>query len=412
MSRLRWLVVILWAAMASASDGFCRAADALSLGEGNIATILDTPTQLRFVETPFRDVIRDIKVRSKIDIRIDAQAMNEAGVTLDTQVTKNLKGIPLRSALRIMLQELGLCYIVEGEGLLIVSPEIAANQRVTRAYPVEDLVTLKHQGQNSRDSNATCDALIKAITATIDPESWTIPAALRPEQLTTEHKRNNSVATSIVAVPIGAPKTLVVKHNADVQQQIAEMLACLRRVKPGDGTQRAGIARDPTAAEKKIDDALDLRADLDFNETPLKDVVDELEKRFKIEILRDIATFKEGSLGAEDLVTRSFRNVPLRAALRQMLGDLEFTFIIQDEVLLITTPKVAAGRLSTRVYPLPLDTERVLVDTLLRDIRELQPRHSRGGVAAVDLAVSILIVRETPKVHQQIAKHLAGPEFR
>ena len=33
-------------------------------------------------------------------------------------------------------------------------------------------------------------------------------------------------------------------------------------------------------------------------------------------------------------------------------------------------------------------------------------------VTAVDLAVSILIVRETPKVHQQIAKHLAGPEFR
>ena len=50
------------------------------------------------------------------------------GIGTDTPVTKNLKGITLRSALRLMLRELSLTYIIKDEVLLITTPEEAESQ--------------------------------------------------------------------------------------------------------------------------------------------------------------------------------------------------------------------------------------------------------------------------------------------
>ncbi len=57
-------------------------------------------------------------------------------------MTKNLKGISLRSALKMILDELQLKYVIHNEVLLITSPTKAESDEymVTKAYPVADLV--------------------------------------------------------------------------------------------------------------------------------------------------------------------------------------------------------------------------------------------------------------------------------
>jgi len=76
--------------------------------EKKIHDALKSPTQLEFVETPLSDVIDYLKDYHGIEIQLDTKALGDVGIGSDTPVTKNLKGITLRSALRLMLHDLNL----------------------------------------------------------------------------------------------------------------------------------------------------------------------------------------------------------------------------------------------------------------------------------------------------------------
>ena len=60
----------------------------------------------------------------------------------DTLVTKNLQGISLRSALKLLLDEMGLKYVIHNEVLLITSPTKAESEEflITKFYDVSDLL--------------------------------------------------------------------------------------------------------------------------------------------------------------------------------------------------------------------------------------------------------------------------------
>ena len=108
--------------------------------EERIVKALDETTSLEFVETPLSDVVDYLKDLHKIEIQLDTKALEDAGAGSDTPITKNLKGISLRSALRLMLGGLDLTYVIKDEVLLITTLEKAGTELVTKVYPVADLV--------------------------------------------------------------------------------------------------------------------------------------------------------------------------------------------------------------------------------------------------------------------------------
>ena len=57
-------------------------------------------------------------------------------------------------------------------------------------------------------------------------------------------------------------------------------------------------------------------------------------------------------MGSDTPVTISLAGVSLRAALHHMLRELDLTYVIANEVLLITTPEAAENELTTFVYPI------------------------------------------------------------
>ena len=59
---------------------------------------LDEPTSIEFVEAPLQDVIDYLKDLHNIEIQIDTKALEDASIGADTPVTRNLKGITLKSA--------------------------------------------------------------------------------------------------------------------------------------------------------------------------------------------------------------------------------------------------------------------------------------------------------------------------
>ena len=108
--------------------------------EKRIEAALKSPTDMEFVELPLDQVIDYLKDYHQIEIQLDKTAMDDVGIETDTPVTKNLKGITLRSGLRLMLRELKLTYVIQDEVLLITTPETAEAHLTTKVYPVADLV--------------------------------------------------------------------------------------------------------------------------------------------------------------------------------------------------------------------------------------------------------------------------------
>ena len=130
-----------WRALTKAREKY-RSVDMKEAGsaEAKILRVLDEPTTMEFIETPLRNVADQLKLQHGIEIQLDTKALAEINVTPDTPITKSIKGISLRSALRLMLAEHDMNYIIEDEVLLITTADKAKTTVVTKVYPVADLV--------------------------------------------------------------------------------------------------------------------------------------------------------------------------------------------------------------------------------------------------------------------------------
>ena len=175
-----------------------------------------------------------------------------------------------------------------------------------------------------------------------------------------------------------------------------------------------------TLARAKILKVLEEPTELDYNELSLSGVVLDLKNRHHIEIQLDTKVLEDASIGIETPVTRTLHGVTLRAALRLMLGALDLTYVIKDEVLLITTPDKASNELVTKIYPVgdlatPRRTARggedfkPLIEAITATIAPTTWDPVGGPASIVPLAQArSLVVSQTDDVQQQIAELLAG----
>ncbi len=224
----------------------CRGAGP-STHERKIEVMLGTPTQLDFIETPLQDVVDYLKDFHHIEIQVDRKACDEAGIDPSTTaLSKNLKGISLRSALNLVLGDHELTYLVQDEVLLITTLEDAAGRLTTKVYPVDDVVGA---GKRSDDGPPPRDVLIQVIVSTIAPQSWANgPAAPRGAMggyamggydggmeydgpAGAPPKKAGPVTRgSIAGASFGGRETLIVSQTYHVHRQIAALLEELRNV--------------------------------------------------------------------------------------------------------------------------------------------------------------------------------------
>lgn len=105
------------------------------------------------------------------------------------------------------------------------------------------------------------------------------------------------------------------------------------------------------ATEARIRQELDEPTTLEFIDTPLEDVLNYLENYHDFEIVIDQQALDNLGVDPGTPVTRSLSDLSLRSALSLILSDLDLTYLIEDEVLLITSMDVARTHLRTVVYP-------------------------------------------------------------
>lgn len=310
--------------------------------EAKIEAALDETTSLQFLEQPLGDIATFLEDRHKIEVELDTQALDTAGVTVDTPVTIDVEGITLRSALDLMLRTIELTWCIRGSVLLVTTQEEVESELVTQVYDVRRfLYYTDKQGNRKRSA----DPLLDVITSHIQPTSWT-----------------DVGGTGAIDV-LG--DTAVVSQTRDVLRETGQLMAALetalKEYQQGAFTAPIDVGVPTTGMTQQIRRALGENTSLQFDEQPLGDVVAALEERHWIEIQLDTTALDTMGVTSDTPVTIEVEGIPLADALQLMLKQIELTFTIRDEVLLITTTEEVESALVTRVYP--------VVDLLVAEAR-------------------------------------------
>lgn len=126
-----------------------------------VATALNLPAPISFIEVPLEDTMQFLSKTSGARISIDKEALEDVGIGLDVPMTRRLKGTRFRSVLKLMLMDLELTWVPDDVGIVITTPEEAETQTLSVQYSVKGL---------TRDP--VLADLIDAIRTTIAPQTW------------------------------------------------------------------------------------------------------------------------------------------------------------------------------------------------------------------------------------------------
>jgi hypothetical protein len=210
----------------------------VSPAEKKIIEALNSPTQFAFDDVPLDDVVKFLKDSHHIEIQIDMHALSDTGIEPSTPIKRDVKGISLRSALKILLSQLGLTAVIHNEVLYITSEDTARSSEfmVTKIYRVDDLVTCRDP--KTGDLWEDYDQLKDAITRSITPVTW----------------EANGGSGSISSGTFGPAKVLIVAALYDEHEQIADFLRELRTIgieSSGRSGSTYGPPEPPTRARPK-----------------------------------------------------------------------------------------------------------------------------------------------------------------
>jgi hypothetical protein len=154
----------------------------LSPAEMRILQALAQPIQVEFKGSRLQDVVDTISTMTGTAIMIDKPALDENQLSYDTPVSFSLKNkVATRTALRAMLNQLGLTYVVRDGVLQITSLPRARDMMVTKSYYIGDLVAVSGFFGGSTQYGLALDqaqlaqnvgGIVEMITSSLDPMSW------------------------------------------------------------------------------------------------------------------------------------------------------------------------------------------------------------------------------------------------
>jgi len=149
-------------------------------------------------------------------------------------------------------------------------------------------------------------------------------------------------------------------------------------------------ARRFTEVELEIQQALKRTVDVRFDNLPLSAVIDSLAKMAGVNAFLDPAGLANEGVGSDNLVSIQLRKpVSLRSALNLILEPLHLSYVIQNEVLRITSEQERSGDVYSDVYPVAdlvipipnfLPDGNIGLPGAIRAAHEVAGRGFQGGV--------------------------------
>ncbi len=356
---------------------------------------LDKETTFQFLETPLSEMVDYVSRLHSIDVGLDRKALDNVGLGSDAPITASIRGISLRSALRLVLRDIELTFVIRDGTLLFTTREEAESSLINKVYPVSDLLQKKQSGEFDYDS------LTETIKNAIDAQGWDA---------------------------VGGPGTidgvlgnLVVSQTMQRHREIHQFLTTYRDViaelKKNEGKFPTTFSSTATSAGRaKIQAALDGKMTVEFLDTPLSEIVDYFTNLANIPISIDSVALNDIGLGTDTPLTLASKDRRFQDILRRLLTPKGLVFMIRDETLQITTAEVAESELEVRFFPIDDlttggDVEKAMqYDRIIEVITSSVARDSWdevGGPGTIDvLAPGVLVSSQLSQNHDSIAQLL------
>lgn len=183
-------------------------------------------------------------------------------------------------------------------------------------------------------------------------------------------------------------------------------------------------SKDSGEAQRRIEAALraPLKTPLEFVETPLNSIANVISEEYGIPIQFNASALEAEAQSPDTEISIHISNVSLRSALDLMFQNIsDLTYLVDHEVLLITTTDDAQMRLEVRVYRvddlispelgdalLATDEDyRGLIDIVVSNIdRESWAKNGRGSGEIKPFSPGMLVVCQTRRVHENLGELL------
>jgi type II secretory pathway component GspD/PulD (secretin) len=226
---------------------------------------LSAPISISFDNTPLKQVLDELRDYHGINIVDDKQALQEAGVSLESPISIKLDRISLRSALNLILHQVRLTHVIKDEVLMITTEEHARGKLKTVTHsvadlviPVEDFANVRDPGPQAQPQNPVPNPSPTPVTGSQSMVSGTsvgtptggalsstnggVTVTKRGPSATTEAELIKLITSTIQPKTwseMGGPGTidyfpltmsLVINQTSDIQEQITDLLAALRRL--------------------------------------------------------------------------------------------------------------------------------------------------------------------------------------
>ncbi len=148
----------------------------LTARERALLEALKKPVEVDYNMETFQSVIDHLSKHMGQNILLDKRAMEEANVTYDTPVTLRFnKPVSARTALKRVLADLGLTYIIRNESIEVTTIARAKEMLTTRTYYVGDLMGVASPmlpAIANRFQMMQAIGMIISQIQGIDPDSW------------------------------------------------------------------------------------------------------------------------------------------------------------------------------------------------------------------------------------------------
>jgi hypothetical protein len=289
---------------------------------------------LSFQAVPLCDAIRQVGREQKINVAVDGRGLDDVGLEPTTPITFRANDISLRSALKLMLRDLGLSYLIEDEQLVITSREEADLKLVPVVYPVEDVVkVLAHSKYQSGD----CDALTEFISSAVNPTTWDDVGG--PGQQ--------------AVVCCRGVLGLVIVQTPPIHAEIEQLLGTLREIAV-EAARGRPAAEYPlirqTPSQRALAAALTRRVTLRFDNEPMAAVIERISQQCGVCVVLESSPDKEDQWLRKTRISGRVEDAPLGDALQSLLRDVGLTYTVRSDYLSVASLPDKSQDWATRFY--------------------------------------------------------------
>jgi hypothetical protein len=173
---------------------------------------LRQPISLNFKNVPLNQAVKDISAASGVSVVLDMRSMQDAKINLDAPISISVNNIDMKSALNLLLDQSRTTFVIQNDALVITTEDRGCYQ-IRRTYPIADLLTpMALTDGKGKKVDELAESIRELIQNTVLKNSW---------------EGMGGRGTILYSPP---EKTLGVTQCQEVHEEIAELLASLRRL--------------------------------------------------------------------------------------------------------------------------------------------------------------------------------------